>query len=69
MLPAVREFLSAAASAPPAAPDLPSDNRVLALAALAVFYRPMHPAHWVFWNKEQKKNTAAIVQSVLGEST
>ncbi|KAG2756131.1 hypothetical protein P692DRAFT_20715814 [Suillus brevipes Sb2] len=65
MLPAVREFLSAAASAPPAAPELPSDSRVLALAALAVFYRPMHPAHWVFWNKEQKKNTAAIVQSVL----
>jgi hypothetical protein len=65
MLPAVREFLSAAASAPPAAPEPPSDSRVLALAALAVFYRPMHPAHWVFWNKEQKKNTAAIVQSVL----
>lgn len=65
MLPAVREFLSAAASAPPAAPELPSDSRVLALAALAVFYRPMHPAHWVFWNKEHKKNTAAIVQSVL----
>ncbi|KAG1752945.1 hypothetical protein EDB19DRAFT_1824347 [Suillus lakei] len=65
MLPAVREFLSAAVSAPPAAPDLPSDSRVLALAALAVFYRPMHPAHWVFWNKEQKKNTAAVVQNVL----
>ncbi|OJA20479.1 hypothetical protein AZE42_01970 [Rhizopogon vesiculosus] len=65
MLPAVREFLGAAARAPPAAPELPSDNRVLALAALAVFYRPMHPAHWVFWNKEQKKRTAAVVQSVL----
>ncbi|KAG0704504.1 hypothetical protein DFH29DRAFT_373100 [Suillus ampliporus] len=65
MLPTVREFLSAAASAPPAAPELPSDTRVLALAALAVFYRPMHPAHWVFWNKEQKKRTAAVVQSVL----
>lgn len=65
MLPAVREFLSAAVTAPPSAPDLPSDSRVLALAALAVFYRPMHPAHWVFWNKEQKKNTAAVVQSVL----
>ncbi|KAG1751545.1 uncharacterized protein EDB91DRAFT_1078307 [Suillus paluster] len=65
MLPAVREFLSAAARAPPAAPELPSDTRVLALAALAVFYRPLHPAHWVFWNKEQKKRTAAVVQSVL----
>lgn len=67
MLPAVREFLTATTIAPPAAPELPSDSRVLALAALAVFYRPMHPAHWVFWNKEQKRNTAAIVQSVLGE--
>ena len=67
MLPAVREFLSSAARAPPAAPELPSDSRVLALAALAVFYRPMHPAHWVFWNKEQKKRTAAVVQSVLGK--
>lgn len=65
MLPAVREFLTATTIAPPAAPELPSDSRVLALAALAVFYRPMHPAHWVFWNKEQKRNTAAIVQSVL----
>lgn len=67
MLPAVREFLGAAAQAPPAAPELPRDNRILALAALAVFYRPMHPAHWVFWNKEQKKRTAAVVQSVLGK--
>ncbi|KAL4074199.1 hypothetical protein J3A83DRAFT_2698051 [Scleroderma citrinum] len=65
MLPDVKDFLAEAAIAPPACPPLPTDNRVLALAALSVFYSPLHPAHWVFWNKEQKKITAAVVQSVL----
>ncbi|KAH7924633.1 hypothetical protein BV22DRAFT_1195792 [Leucogyrophana mollusca] len=64
-LPLVQNFLAAAARAPPACPPLPMDKRVLALAALSVFYRPLHPAHWVFWNKEQKRTTAAIVQAVL----
>ncbi|KAH7913928.1 hypothetical protein BJ138DRAFT_1177724 [Hygrophoropsis aurantiaca] len=63
--PPVRDFLDAAASEPPASPPLPVDKRILALAALSVFYHPLHPAHWVFWNKEQKRATAAIVQTVL----
>jgi len=67
MLPDVKDFLAEAAIAPPACPQLPTDQRVLALAALSVFYKPLHPAHWVFWNREQKKATAAIVQSVLGQ--
>lgn len=65
MLPDVKDFLAEAAIAPPACPQFPTDERVLALAALSVFYKPLHPAHWVFWNREQKKATAAIVQSVL----
>lgn len=67
MLPDVKGFLAEAAIAPPACPQLPTDKRILALAALSVFYRPLHPAHWVFWNREQKRATATIVQSVLGE--
>ena len=67
MLPDVKDFLAEAAIAPPACPQFPTDERVLALAALSVFYKPLHPAHWVFWNREQKKATAAIVQSVLGQ--
>lgn len=66
LFPDVKRFLAAAAIAPPACPLLPADDRIFALAALSVFYRPLHPAHWVFWNKDQKRSTAAIVQSVLG---
>jgi hypothetical protein len=66
-LPSVRNFLDAAAIAPPECPPLPTDQRVLALVALSVFYHPLHPAHWAFWNKEQKRATATMIQSVLGE--
>lgn len=66
-LPSVRNFLEAATIAPPGCPPLPTDKRVLALVALSVFYHPLHPAHWVFWNREQKKITALMIQSVLGE--
>ncbi|KAF8556096.1 hypothetical protein OG21DRAFT_1506875 [Imleria badia] len=64
-LPSVRQFLEAATIAPPECPPLPTDKRVLALAALSVFYHPLHPAHWAFWNREQKKITAQMIQSVL----
>ncbi|KAG8213627.1 hypothetical protein J3R82DRAFT_10312 [Butyriboletus roseoflavus] len=64
-LPSVRSFLEAAAIAPPECPPLPTDKRVLALVALSVFYHPLHPAHWAFWNREQKKATALMIQSVL----
>ncbi|KAF8840494.1 hypothetical protein BDN67DRAFT_968454 [Paxillus ammoniavirescens] len=64
-LPSVRNFLDAAAIAPPECPPLPTDQRVLALVALSVFYHPLHPAHWAFWNKEQKRATATMIQSVL----
>lgn len=67
-LPSVRHFLENATIAPPEYPPLPTDKRVLALVALSVFYHPLHPAHWAFWNREQKKATALMVQSVLGES-
>lgn len=67
-LPSVRNFLEATTIAPPECPPLPTDNRVLALVALSVFYHPLHPAHWVFWNREQKKATALMIQSVLGGS-
>lgn len=65
-LPSVRQFLDAATIAPPECPPWPTDKRVLALVALSVFYHPLHPAHWALWNKEQKKATALMVQSVLG---
>ncbi|KAF9245063.1 hypothetical protein BU15DRAFT_41461 [Melanogaster broomeanus] len=64
-LPSVRNFLDAAAIAPPECPPLPTDKRVLALVALSVFYHPLHPAHWAFWNKEQKRATATMIQSIL----
>ncbi|KAH0827443.1 hypothetical protein J3R83DRAFT_4129 [Lanmaoa asiatica] len=64
-LPSVRYFLEAATIAPPECPPLPTDKRVLALVALSVFYHPLHPAHWAFWNREQKKATALMIQSVL----
>ncbi|KAI9572253.1 hypothetical protein HD554DRAFT_2015619 [Boletus coccyginus] len=64
-LPSVRHFLEAATIAPPECPPLPTDNRILALVALSVFYHPLHPAHWAFWNREQKKATALMIQSVL----
>ncbi|KAG9316299.1 hypothetical protein JVU11DRAFT_2330 [Chiua virens] len=64
-LPSVRQFLDAATIAPPECPPWPSDKRVLALVALSVFYHPLHPAHWAFWNKEQRKATAHMIQSVL----
>ena len=67
-LPSVRYFLQAATIAPPECPPLPTDKRVLALVALSVFYHPLHPAHWAFWNREQKKATASMIQSVLGGS-
>ncbi|EIW82905.1 hypothetical protein CONPUDRAFT_143007 [Coniophora puteana RWD-64-598 SS2] len=63
--PPVRQFLAAAETAAPASPSLPDDVRVSALAALAVFYNPMHPAHWVFWNDLQQDETAQLVQTVL----
>ena len=66
--PSVRHFLEASTIAPPECPPLPTDKRVLALVALSVFYHPLHPAHWAFWNREQKRSTALMVQSVLGES-
>ena len=66
-LPSVRQFLDAATIAPPECPPLPTDERVLALAALSVFYHPLHPAHWAFWNRDQKKRTAQVIQSILGE--
>ena len=68
-LPSVRQFLDAATIVPPECPPLPTDKRVLALAALSVFYHPLHPAHWAFWNREQKKITAQMIQSVLGQSS
>ncbi|KAF8441580.1 hypothetical protein L210DRAFT_3537591 [Boletus edulis BED1] len=64
-LPSVRRFLEAAIIAPPECPPPPTDKRVLALVALSVFYHPLHPAHWAFWNKDQKKDTALMIQAVL----
>ncbi|KIJ68009.1 hypothetical protein HYDPIDRAFT_107587 [Hydnomerulius pinastri MD-312] len=64
-LPSVRNFLAAAAIAPPECPPLPTDRRVLALVALSVFYHPLHPAHWAFWNKQQKMGTATLIQDLL----
>lgn len=38
---------------------------IFALAALKVFYHPVHPAHFTFWGKATGKKTAKRVEKVL----
>lgn len=64
--PAVRHFLASAKSHPSIKP--PTSATTFVLAALAVFYHPTEPPHWIFWSKEKKVGTARVVQSVLSES-
>lgn len=63
--PPVQEFLEAASKDPTI--PLPTEPNIFALAALSVYYHPKRPAHWMFWNKDKRKETANIVHKVLCE--
>lgn len=65
--PAVRRFLESAETDSCVEP--PSSPPLFALAALAVFYHPKKPVHWLFWSKDKREKTAAIVHKVLSESS
>ena len=62
--PEIRHFMTSAQSNPRTPP--PTSPTMYALAALAVFYHPKRSAHWIFWSKERRGDTANIVQKVLG---
>lgn len=60
--PAVRAFLHA----PSAEAAARQDRDMRALCALCVLHRPAHPAHLLFWGRDEKQRTAELVQDVLG---
>ncbi|KAI0824069.1 hypothetical protein BC628DRAFT_476690 [Trametes gibbosa] len=42
-------------------------ERIFAVAALAVYPFPTHPAHWAFWAKNSKQRVAEVVHEVVCE--
>lgn len=42
-------------------------QRIFVVAALAVYARPKHPAHWAFWAKNARYRVAKEVQEVIRE--
>ena len=61
--PDVRRFLDQADTTPP--PPVPTPRPIFALAALGLFYHPKKPAHWLFWSKPKREQTARVVHKVL----
>ncbi|KAI0063671.1 hypothetical protein BV25DRAFT_1915146 [Artomyces pyxidatus] len=59
--PAVRAFLAH----PHPVRSNTENDKIFALAALYTAYLPAHPAHEFFWNGEDKKNTAELVERVV----
>ncbi|KAI0785514.1 hypothetical protein C8Q75DRAFT_316742 [Abortiporus biennis] len=39
---------------------------IFVLAALKVYFHPMHPAHWTFWDDTKRLTTSARVEKILG---
>lgn len=45
----------------------PESAIVYALVALELYYKPLHPAHWVFWCKARRELTAETILKIMGE--